>query len=182
MNTQYEYQKKWRKENNDKVVGYGKQYYQKNKEKIREKYKKNKEKLGEYVKQYYKEHVEEKKKYGKEYRKENKEKIKKTRDKYRIKNRERINEYQRRVQRKRNKKNREKWMPVLREIFGVLECGICEYSKCFAALDFHHKEHEKKEKNIARILILKITDERIKEIKKCEILCSNCHRELHNGY
>ncbi len=181
MHTQYEYQKEWRKNNKDKVVGYGKHYYQKNKEKIKKKNEEHKNKHSEYQRQYYREHEEEVKKYSKKYREENKIKIKEARDKYRKENREEYNKRQRIVQRERNRRCRENWMPVLREIFGVLECKICEYSKCFAALDFHHKDHTKKEKGIGKILVLKVTEERIKEVKKCEILCSNCHRELHNG-
>ncbi len=182
MHIKYEYQKKWREENKEKVSGYGKHYYLKNKEKLKKKSKEYKDKHKGYGRQYYIKHEEEIKEYSKKYRKDNKERIKEQRDKYRKENREEYNKRQKIGQRKRNKRCREIWMPVLRKIFGVLECKICKYSKCFAALDFHHKDQTKKEKGIGNILVLKVTDERIKEVKKCEILCSNCHRELHNGY
>lgn len=50
-------------------------------------------------------------------------------------------------------------------------CRKCGYNKCAAALDFHHKDPNKKER---RVLFPKG-----KEFKKCEILCSNCHHEEH---
>jgi len=58
------------------------------------------------------------------------------------------------------------------------KCIKCGYSKCIASLDFHHKNLEDKDKNIKDILMrtwLKVE----KELKKCILLCSNCHRELH---
>lgn len=59
-------------------------------------------------------------------------------------------------------------------------CAICGYNKCAAALDFHH-EGEDKEKNIAKMVNSYFNFKRVlKEVKKCIVLCANCHREVHN--
>jgi len=56
-------------------------------------------------------------------------------------------------------------------------CAICGYNKCGSALCFHH-EGDDKEFSIASMKTCNW--ERVnKEIKKCVILCSNCHAELH---
>jgi hypothetical protein len=58
-------------------------------------------------------------------------------------------------------------------------CQACGYNKCSACLDFHHREPEHK--------LIRITashwnckTESIKtELKKCDLLCKNCHYEAH---
>jgi hypothetical protein len=59
------------------------------------------------------------------------------------------------------------------------KCEICGYSKCIAALDFHHKDSNEKDFNISSMMLksFKRLDE---EIGKCLLLCANCHRELHS--
>lgn len=57
-------------------------------------------------------------------------------------------------------------------------CSVCGYNKCYAALDFHHVD-EKKE-NISIMARQSYSWNNIqKEIDKCIVICSNCHRELH---
>lgn len=85
-------------------------------------------------------------------------------------------------ERKRTKEHRKAWMLILKEIYGKIACVRCGYSKCFAALDFHHRKPETKKFDISPTLKRRVTAEKIKEIKKCDLLCANCHRELHNGY
>jgi hypothetical protein len=59
------------------------------------------------------------------------------------------------------------------------KCIICGYDKCIDALDFHHKGD--KSFNIARGFSTKLNSEKmLEEIRKCDLLCSNCHRELHS--
>lgn len=59
------------------------------------------------------------------------------------------------------------------------KCEICGYSNNIAALDFHHLDPNEKEFNLSE----KVRDagwDRIKtEVEKCQLLCANCHRELH---
>jgi hypothetical protein len=78
-------------------------------------------------------------------------------------------------------KRKKAWIPILEKIYGTIACSKCGYAKCFAALEFHHRQSEVKKFSISYILDCKVTKERIKEIKKCDLLCANCHREHHNG-
>lgn len=59
-------------------------------------------------------------------------------------------------------------------------CTKCGETKHYM-LDFHHKDEETKSFNIGeeawRTLSIKKVED---EIKKCEILCSNHHREYHH--
>lgn len=58
------------------------------------------------------------------------------------------------------------------------KCSKCGYSKNISALEFHHLDSEQKEVNIAHT---SKTLEKIKpELDKCILVCSNCHREIHN--
>jgi len=56
-------------------------------------------------------------------------------------------------------------------------CAICGYSTIASALDFHHINEEGKEKNISRLTSIRA----FSEMKKCVVLCSRCHREVHSG-
>jgi DNA-binding CsgD family transcriptional regulator len=59
------------------------------------------------------------------------------------------------------------------------KCNRCGYNKCLAALDFHHKNPEEKDKDIMMVFRMKYeTIER--EVAKCELVCANCHREIHD--
>ena len=59
------------------------------------------------------------------------------------------------------------------------KCSICGYNKCIEALDFHHIDPEEKEMNMSRGKS-KAWNIVLKELDKCILLCSNCHRELHS--
>ena len=58
------------------------------------------------------------------------------------------------------------------------KCQICGYDKCIQALDFHHVNPEEKtaDFNANANRSWQTTRE---EIKKCILLCANCHREIH---
>ena len=63
-------------------------------------------------------------------------------------------------------------------------CCICGYSRCFDALEFHHKDRKTKEFDISDAVWTRIKhhpEELQKELDKCLLLCANCHRELHAG-
>lgn len=49
-----------------------------------------------------------------------------------------------------------------------------------ATLDLHHRNPEEKEAGFAKMIRDKWSKVRIDaELKKCDILCANCHRKLH---
>ena len=64
-------------------------------------------------------------------------------------------------------------------------CSVCGCVPHHSALDYHHKDDTQKSFGLAGIRQFKtgeITLEMIKEeIKKCILLCANCHRAHHAG-
>lgn len=59
-------------------------------------------------------------------------------------------------------------------------CQICGYNRSSAALDFHHLNPLEKDFAISSRMT---SFEAIrKELDKCVLLCSNCHREVHDGW
>ncbi len=59
------------------------------------------------------------------------------------------------------------------------KCQCCGYNKCIAALDFHHLDPSEKDFSIAHKRGSSFTEEIKKELDKCVLICSNCHREEH---
>jgi hypothetical protein len=58
-------------------------------------------------------------------------------------------------------------------------CMACGFSNP-RALDFHHRESAAKEINVSDIWQKGWSRRRIlAEIAKCDVLCANCHRNLH---
>ncbi len=61
------------------------------------------------------------------------------------------------------------------------KCSLCDYSKCLAALEFHHKDPKEKEFNISNISVSTDSwDKCIEEASKCILICNRCHREIHH--
>lgn len=58
------------------------------------------------------------------------------------------------------------------------KCSICGYSKCLAALHFHHKNSKDKINIVSRLYNRK-SEVINKEIEKCILICANCHAEIH---
>jgi ribosomal protein L24E len=68
------------------------------------------------------------------------------------------------------------------ELFGG-KCEKCGYDKNISAFDFHHKNpYDKSFEVKVQNIKSKTDDEILNEALKCILLCSNCHRELHNPY
>lgn len=60
------------------------------------------------------------------------------------------------------------------------KCKVCGYNKSHYALEFHHLDPDQKEAEVVQLACLGI-DRMREEAKKCVLLCSNCHREVHGG-
>lgn len=57
------------------------------------------------------------------------------------------------------------------------KCQQCGYSKSPAALVFHHRDTTEKDFNIgSRVIKWEVLRP---ELDKCDLLCQNCHQELH---
>lgn len=60
-------------------------------------------------------------------------------------------------------------------------CSKCGYNKNWAVLEFHHRNPNQKEIQLSLERIGHIAEKKLLlEVKKCDLLCANCHRELHN--
>ncbi len=78
----------------------------------------------------------------------------------------------------RNRKQRQKLKNWLAEVKTKLGCSRCGESHP-ATLDFHHQDPKFKEHNIGEMVLSKGKIAVEKEILKCVVLCSNCHRIVH---
>jgi len=63
----------------------------------------------------------------------------------------------------------------LRQIKRETGCRVCGESDPLA-LDFHHKPEEQKEINLSEARTWRKAQH---EIKKCVVMCANCHRKCH---
>ena len=78
------------------------------------------------------------------------------------------------------KKARKERKKKLVEMFGG-SCPFCKYDKCYKSFDFHHLDPSKKDMSVSRCGMLTKWNTIIKEVKKCIMICANCHREYHAG-
>ena len=60
------------------------------------------------------------------------------------------------------------------------KCQICGYGKCAEAMEFHHKDSSLKDFGISQKGYTRGWDKVRKELDKCQMLCANCHREIHS--
>ena len=61
------------------------------------------------------------------------------------------------------------------------KCEICGYNKNIAALEFHHLDPAKKNFQLdSRHISNRTWKSILDEAENCILVCSNCHRELHN--
>jgi len=78
----------------------------------------------------------------------------------------------------RSKARRKNGRDFIREIKENVGCYFCEESRS-ACLDFHHEGYEQKCFVVSEILNYN-RDKLINEIKKCIVVCANCHRIIHS--
>jgi len=60
------------------------------------------------------------------------------------------------------------------------KCSLCQYGKCLRALEFHHLDPGEKDFDVSSRLGTSPEVLR-RELDKCILVCSNCHREIHDG-
>jgi hypothetical protein len=120
-------------------------------------YSENKTQIQIKKRKYARKHQKERKAYEKEWRKRPESKIKRLK--------------QNSVRRQKNKQKAVDYKGG--------KCSCCGYNKCLAALEFHHIDPCKKEGETSKLKTGKWVVFK-KELDKCILLCSNCHRELHN--
>jgi len=76
----------------------------------------------------------------------------------------------------RRKKQIRKWLQDYKK---SLKCSKCNENH-FITLEFHHLLGSKKDRPISGMVVDGMSIKRIlEEIKKCQILCSNCHKKTH---
>lgn len=79
-----------------------------------------------------------------------------------------------------NKNNKKHKLASIKKLVGE-SCWICNYNKCWQALEFHHVYPETKLFQVTT-RELQFSWERLEqEIHKCVLLCACCHREFHYG-
>jgi 5-methylcytosine-specific restriction endonuclease McrA len=59
------------------------------------------------------------------------------------------------------------------------KCERCGYDKYIGSLEFHHKDPTEKDFSVAHARLTSFSERVKRELDKCELLCSNCHREVH---
>lgn len=175
---------------------YNKEWYEANKERIlsqqRAYYERTKEQRREYRRQYYLNNKDKCKTWKSNQKSsENKE----YKHNYYLNNKDKWEEYRSNLS-EEQKKNRLQTIRYLKKNYGhthkreLIEykgskCAICgtKYNgKNGAIFDFHHVNPNEKDFNITTVLrhYSKIPERVWKEVDKCILVCSNCHRQLHS--
>ena len=78
---------------------------------------------------------------------------------------------------KKRKLKIKNWFKEYKNNLSCLKCG----ENHFATLEFHHQNRNKKEKNIGLMVNDGFSKKKIlSEIRKCNVLCANCHRKIHS--
>lgn len=62
------------------------------------------------------------------------------------------------------------------------KCNICGYNKLQNALEFHHIDPSQKSYGIASDGTCHDLEKDLAEVKKCILVCANCHREVHANF
>lgn len=59
------------------------------------------------------------------------------------------------------------------------KCGCCDYKQYPEILEFHHIEPDRKVESISKLLRERSWGTIVSELRKCVLLCPNCHSEIH---
>jgi transposase-like protein len=68
---------------------------------------------------------------------------------------------------------------IVREAGG--KCQRCGYDRCVSALHFHHVDPSQKRFNVALRGAARSIERVREEVRKCVLLCANCHAEVEAG-
>ena len=68
---------------------------------------------------------------------------------------------------------------LVQELGGA--CQICGYSRCLAALEFHHLVRAEKSFSLSQEGVTRSLERARVEAQKCVLLCGNCHAEVEAG-
>jgi hypothetical protein len=78
----------------------------------------------------------------------------------------------------KSKDYRNKMVSELTEFKKTLCCSKCGEDRWWV-LDFHHLDPTEKDKEVSALVWTSSREKIQREIEKCIVLCSNCHRDLH---
>jgi superfamily II DNA helicase RecQ len=67
------------------------------------------------------------------------------------------------------------WSIEYKKTLKCVECGENRYW----VLDFHHRNPKEKDIEVSTLIRRSSKIKILTEIEKCDVLCSNCHRDLH---
>ena len=75
----------------------------------------------------------------------------------------------------------ERWIKIKKKAIAYKggKCIVCMYNCYYGALDFHHRDPEKKDADWSK-LRLRSWDKITKELDNCDLYCNRCHSELHH--
>lgn len=77
------------------------------------------------------------------------------------------------------KKKYQEKKEVISDLKQQCKCAKCGESRSYL-LDYHHLDPAEKESTVARMISNNYSLDKVySEMKKCIVLCSNCHREFH---
>ena len=78
---------------------------------------------------------------------------------------------------KDRKLRKERWARIF-EYYGGRKCSKCGIESEYPIYDLHHRDPSLKEFKISRAIRHK-WETLLAEIEKCDLLCANCHRIVH---
>jgi len=58
---------------------------------------------------------------------------------------------------------------------------VCGYGRYQGALEFHHLDTSKKDFGLSTKGLTRSWEKTKRELEKCILVCSNCHKEIHAG-
>ena len=94
---------------------------------------------------------------------------------------ERLYQKRRRENRNYREYQRERRRERKKKLVGLKggQCERCGYDECIASLDFHHENPSNKKAGVSELNLLSRWETLVEEVKKCNLLCKNCHNRHH---